>query len=90
MVPIVIYSLQIFFMVLDGVVLLYLLRNLFLILPFGEYLEQLIIMLMLPMWVPMQYLFRHSILHTIRFDLSPYILLLMLTYLQELCSLLLN
>lgn len=90
MVPIVIYSLQIFFIVLDCIVLLYLLRNLLLIFPFGDYLVQLVLTLLLPIWIPMQYLLRHSILHTLKFDLSPYLLLLILTYLQELCSLLLN
>lgn len=90
MIPIVIYSLQIFLVILDCIVLLYLLRNLLLIFPFGKYLTQMVITLMLPMWVPMQYLLKHSILHTLRFDLSPYILLLILTYLQELCATLLN
>ena len=90
MIPIVIYSLQIFLVILDCIVLLYLLRNLLLIFPFGRYLTQMVITLMLPMWVPMQYLLKHSILHTLKFDLSPYILLLILTYLQELCSMLLN
>lgn len=85
-----IYCLQIFFLVLDCIVLLYLLRSLLLRFPFGKQLLQLVITLLLPIWVPMQYLLRHSILHTMRFDLSPYILLLLLTYLQRLCSLLLN
>lgn len=90
MISIVVYSLQIFLMVLDCIVLLYLLRNLFVVFPFGKFLTQTVITLMLPMWIPMQYLLRHSILHTLKFDLSPYILLLVLTYLQGICSLLLN
>lgn len=87
---VVIYSLQIFFMILDCIVLLYLLRGFLIIFPFGEYLAQLVSTLMLPMWYPMQYLLQRSILHTLRIDLSPYILLILLTYLQELCSFLLN
>lgn len=90
MVSHVIYCLQIFFLFLDGIVLLYLLRNVLLRFPFGARLLQLVITLLVPIWVPMQYLLRHSILRTIRLDLSPYILLLILTYLQRLCFRLLN
>lgn len=90
MISVVIYSVRIFLMILEGIVLLYMLRGLIVFLPFGPDLEQWIITLMLPMWTPMQYLLKRSILHTLRFDLSPYILLFVLMYLQELCSLLLN
>lgn len=86
---VVIYSLQIFFMILDCIVLLYLLRGFLVIFPFGEHMARLVTTLMLPMWYPTQYLLRHSILHTLHIDLSPYVLLILLTYLQELCSLIL-
>lgn len=83
----VLYTLQIFFLVLDCIVLLYLLRSLLVHLPFiGMQLVQAIAVLMTPMWVPMHHILKHSILHTVRLDLSPYILLLVLTYLQGLCS----
>lgn len=90
MFQLVVYSLQIFFIILDCVVLLYLLNPILLAIPFGYHLSQLILTLMLPMWMPAQYLIRHSILHTVKYDLSPYLLLLVLTYLQGLCSTLLN
>ena len=86
MISLLIYSFQIFFIVLDCIVLLYLLRNLLAIFPFGGYMVKIIVTLVMPVWVPMQYLLRHSILHTLEFDLSPYLLLIILTYLQELCS----
>ncbi len=85
-----IYCMQLFFMVLDIIVLLYLFRSILIMLPFGKYLIEFIVTLMLPIWVPMQYILRHSILHTLKFDLSPYILLLVLTYLQTICSILLG
>ena len=85
-----IYCMQLFFMVLDIIVLLYLFRSILIMLPFSKYLIEFIVTLMLPIWVPMQYILRHSILHTLKFDLSPYILLLVLTYLQTICSILLG
>lgn len=90
MIEFILYCLQMFFLVLDVVVLLFLLRSWFIIFPFGTYLIEFITTLMLPMWVPMQYMLRNSILHTVKFDLSPYILLLVLTYLQTICSILIN
>lgn len=90
MFPFIIYSLQIFLIVLDCIVLLYLLRFLFAVLPFGDRMVSIIVTLMVPMWVPMQYLLKRSILHTFQFDLSPYLLLLVLTYLQDICSMLLK
>ena len=86
----ILYCMQIFFTVLDVVVLLYLLRSFLMVLPFGAYIVEFVITLMLPIWVPMQYMLRHSILHTLKFDLSPYILLLVLTYLQTICSILIS
>ncbi len=86
----ILYCMQIFFIVLDVVVLLYLLRSFLMVLPFGAYIVEFVVTLMLPIWVPMQYMLRHSILHTLKFDLSPYILLLVLTYLQTICSILIS
>ncbi len=90
MLEFMLYCMQIFFTVLDVIVLLFLLRSVITVLPYGEYIVKLIITLMLPIWIPMQYMLRHSILHTLRFDLSPYILLLVLTYLQTICFVLIN
>jgi uncharacterized protein YggT (Ycf19 family) len=78
--------LQIFFLVLDCIVLLYLLRDFLVMLPFGDRLVKWISILMTPIWVPVQILLKHSILYTAWFDLGPYVLLLILTYLQALCA----
>lgn len=82
----VFYTFQCFFIVLDVIVLLYLLRNILVMLPFGSSIVRLIAVLMTPMWYPMQWLVKHSILCTAKFDLCPYLLIIILTYLQELCS----
>ncbi len=87
MLSMLLYTLQIFFLVLDLIVFLYLLRTALAFWPWGgAQIVRFIAILMTPMWVPMHYILKHSILHTVRLDLSPYILLLILTYLQELCS----
>ena len=82
----VFYTFQCFFIVLDVIVLLYLLRNILVMMPFGSSIVRLIAVLMTPMWYPMQWLGKHSILCTAKFDLCPYLLIIILTYLQELCS----
>lgn len=91
MFQLIVYSLQIFFVVLDCVILIFLLRSFIMMLPFaGSYIMKLDLILLLPMCYPIQYLLRHSVLHTVRVDLSPYILLLVLSYLQGICAILLN
>lgn len=86
----ILYTFQCFFIVLDVVVLLYLLRNLLVLLPFGGSIVRVLAVLMMPMWYPMQWLIRHSILYTARYDICPYLLIIILTYLQELCSHIMN
>ncbi len=87
MLHILIDSLQIFFMVLDVIILLFLLRA---VIPYGKRINSLLVTLMLPILAPMQYLVRHSILHTMKIDLSPYFLLIVLSYLEWICSILLK
>ncbi len=86
----ILYTFQCFFIVLDVVVLLYLLRNLLVLLPFGGSIVRVLAVLMMPMWYPMQWLIKHSILYTARYDICPYLLIIILTYLQELCSHIMN
>ena len=78
----ILYTFQCFFIVLDVVVLLYLLRNLLVLLPFGGSIVRVLAVLMMPMWYPMQWLIKHSILYTARYDICPYLLIIILTYLQ--------
>lgn len=86
----ILYTFQCFFIVLDVVVLLYLLRNLIVLLPFGRSIVRLLAVLMMPMWYPMQWLIKHSILYTARYDICPYLLIIILTYLQGVCSHIMN
>ena len=86
----IIYTFQCFFIVLDVVVLLYLLRSLIVVFPFGDRIVRFLAVLMTPMWYPMQWLIKHSILRTAKFDLCPYFLIVILTYLQGLCSRIMN
>ena len=86
----ILYTFQCFFIVLDVVVLLYLLRNLLVLLPFRGSIVRVLAVLMMPMWYPMQWLIKHSILYTARYDICPYLLIIILTYLQELCSHIMN
>ena len=86
----IIYTFQCFFIVLDVVVLLYWLRSFLVLFPFGDYIVRFLAVLMTPMWYPMQWLIKHSILCTAKFDLCPYLLIVVLTYLQGLCCRIMN
>ena len=83
----VIYCLQLFFAVLEVIVLLYMIQS---ILNMGIRIQRFLLMLMYPMLYPMQGLVKHSVLGTFSIDLSPYILLVVLNYLGNICSYLLN
>ena len=67
----ILYTFQCFFIVLDVVVLLYLLRNLLVLLSFAGSIVRVLAVLMIPMWYPMQWLITHSILYTARYDICP-------------------
>ncbi len=82
MVNYIAYCMNIFFYVLDVVVLLYLIKN---ILPFGQHVKYIIDMLIIPILIPMQKIVKHSILKCFRVDISPYILLIIQAYLHSVC-----
>lgn len=79
----VLYCLNIFFTVLEVIVLVYMVQTL---IPMGEFLRRFLLMLMYPMLYPMQKLLRHSVLSTFSIDLSPYVILIILNYLGLLCT----
>ena len=83
----VVYCFQIFFVVLEVIVLLYMSQSLFYM---GELVNYFLVMLMYPMLYPVQKLMRCSVLGTFSVDLSPYILLVILNYLGNMCDYLLK
>lgn len=83
----VVYCFQIFFVVLEVIVLLYMIQSLFYM---GEFAKFFMLMLVYPMMYPMQKLLRHSVLGAFSVDLSPYILLVILNYLGNICEYLLR
>lgn len=86
MVAYVIYCLQLFFTVLEVIVLLYMMQS---VLDMGIHIQRFLLMLAYPMLHPMQQLVKHSVLGTFSVDLSPYILLVALNYLGNICNYLL-
>ena len=83
MVSYVVYCINIFFIVLEVIVLLYLIRHM---LPFGEMFVLIIDIIAAPMIEPMQKLLRRSILGCFNLDMSPYFLIIILTYLNQICE----
>ena len=83
----VVYCFQIFFVVLEVIVLLYMSQSLFYM---GELVNYFLVMLMYPMLYPVQKLMRCYVLGTFSVDLSHYILLVILNYLGNMCDYLLK
>lgn len=87
MVTYVAFCFQIFFIVLEVIVLLYMIQT---VVYMGSHIQRFMLMLMYPMLYPMQKLIRHSVLGTFSVDLSPYVLLVILGFLGNLCNYLLK
>ena len=83
----VVYSLEIFFIVLEVIVLLYLIQKMF---DFGLQVRKMTLILVAPILQPMQKIVKHSIMNTFSMDLSPYILIVILSYLERVCRYLLQ
>lgn len=83
MISYIMYCLNIFFIVLSIIIVLYILTGVF---NFGKRFRLFILILMEPMLTPMQKLVRNSIMNCLTVDISPYMLLILSVYLQRLCS----
>ena len=83
----IVYSLEIFFIVLEVIVLLYLIQKMF---AFGLQVRRITLILVAPILQPMQRMVKHSVMNTFSVDLSPYLLIVVLSYLERLCRYLLQ
>lgn len=83
----IIYCMGIFFVVLEIIVLLYMIQT---IVDFGDIVRKYTIILVAPILLPMQKLVRRSVMNTFSLDLSPYILLILLYYLERICDYLIS
>ncbi len=83
----ILYCTNIFAIVLEVIVLIYMMQGIF---RFGPKLRYFLLMLVSPVLVPMQKMVRRSILNTFTIDLSPYVLLIVLVYLEQVCAYLLQ
>lgn len=78
-----VYSLYLFFVILMIINLLYMLRA---IIPLGSFINNILDNLMKPLLCPIRYIVKHSILKCLKVDISPYIILIILSYLQTICN----
>ena len=83
----IVYSLEIFFIVLEVIVLLCLIQKMF---DFGLQVRRITLILVAPILQPMQRMVKHSVMNTFSVDLSPYLLIVVLSYLERLCRYLLQ
>lgn len=83
----VIYCINIFIIVLEVIVLLYLIQT---VVHLGSFLRKLTYMLVIPVLDPVQRIMKRSVMNHFSLDLSPYILLILLCYLERVCAYLLS
>ena len=83
----IVYSLEIFFIVLEVIVLLYLIQKMF---DFGLQVRRITLILVAPILQPTQRMVKHSVMNAFSVDLSPYLLIVVLSYLERLCRYLLQ
>lgn len=79
----ILYCADIFILVLELFVLFYMLQG---FLNFGKRVRYFSMMMVAPLLFPMQKLVRRSVLNTITVDLSPYLLLIVLAFLSNICN----
>lgn len=79
----ILYCGNIFILVLELLVLFYMLQG---FLHLGKGIRYFSLMFVAPILFPMQKLVRRSVLNTITVDLSPYLLLIMLAFLSNVCN----
>ncbi len=79
----IMYCMGIFFVVLEMIVAFYMFQT---IIDLGVQVRRLTLVLVAPVLSPMQKLVRHSVMNTFSIDLSPYILLVVLHYLEQVCE----
>ncbi len=83
----IVYCLSIFLIVLEVIVLFFLLQS---IIYMGQRMKKFSFMLIAPMLFPMQRLVQKSVMNTFSVDLSPYLILIVLFYLEKFCGYLLS
>ena len=83
----IVYCLNIFFIVLEMIVLLYMVQS---FIDMGRHIRLFTLILVEPILSPMQKVVKHSVMNTFSIDLSPYILLVILYYAGRVCEYLLK
>ena len=76
MVHYIIYCMEIFFIVLEGLVVLFLVQSFF---PLSQKVRLFFLMMVSPILFPMQKIMKHSMMNTFSIDLSPYVILIILS-----------
>lgn len=83
MVHYIIYCMEIFFIVLECLAVLFLVQSFF---PLSQKVRLFFLMMVSPILFPMQKIMKHSMMNTFSIDLSPYVILIILSYLERVCS----
>lgn len=83
MVHYIIYCMEIFIIVLECLVVLFLVQSFF---PLSQKVRIFFLMMVSPILFPMQKIMKYSMMNTFSIDLSPYVILIILSYLERVCS----
>lgn len=82
-----VYTLYLFFIILMIINLIYMLRG---IIPLGSFINNILDNMMKPLLCPVRFIVRHSILKSLKTDISPYIILIIASYLQSVCKMIMK
>lgn len=82
-----VYSLYIFFIIVMIIDIIYMLRW---IIPLGSFINNVLDNIMKPLLYPIRFIVKHSILKCLKTDISPCIIIIILSYMQSVCNFLLN
>ena len=82
-----VYSLYLLLIIIMIIDIIYMLRG---IIPLGSFINNILDNMMKPLLYPVRFIVRHSILKSLKTDISPYIILIVASYLQSVCKMIMK
>ena len=82
-----VYSLYLLLIIIMIIDVIYMLRG---IIPLGSFINNILDNMMKPLLCPVRFIVMHSILKSLKTDISPYIILIIASYLQSVCKMIMK
>lgn len=82
-----VYSLYLLLIIIMIIDVIYMLRG---IIPLGSFINNILDNMMKPLLCPVRFIVRRSILKSLKTDISPYIIIIIASYLQSVCKMIMK